>query len=80
MDAIRNSQPHNEAEYAAIATMTAILGRMASYSGQMLSWQQAIDSAIRLAPQRDAFDAAPPVVPDASGHYPVAMPGVTKCL
>ena len=33
-DAIRNDKPYNEAEYGATSTMTAILGRMATYSGQ----------------------------------------------
>lgn len=80
MDAVRNNRPHNEAEYAAMATMTAILGRMASYSGQTVTWQQAINSSLCLAPSRVALDAAPPVLPDASGRYPAAMPGVTRCL
>jgi predicted dehydrogenase len=80
VDAIRNNKPHNEAEYAAIATMTAILGRMASYSGQTVRWDEAIHSNLRLAPQAYAFDAAPPVLPDASGTYPAAVPGVSKAL
>lgn len=80
MGAIRNDKPHNETEYGAISTMTAILGRMASYSGQMVRWEQAINSNVSLAPQRYAFDAIPPVVADENGYYPVAMPGVTKVL
>ncbi|NQT52578.1 Gfo/Idh/MocA family oxidoreductase [bacterium] len=80
MDAIRNDKPHNETEHAATSTMTAILGRMASYSGQMIRWDEAIKSTVSLAPARYSFDAVPPVVPDAAGRYPVAMPGVTKVL
>ncbi len=79
-DAIRNNRPHNEAEYAALSTMTAIMGRMATYSGKMINWDDAINSSVSLAPQRYAWDAEPPVVPDASSCYPCAMPGVTKVL
>jgi predicted dehydrogenase len=80
VDAIRNDKPHNEAEYAAIATMTAILGRMASYSGQRVRWDEAIHSPLRLGPKQYAFDADPPVVPDAQGIYPSAMPGVSRAF
>ncbi len=80
MDAIRNNKPHNETDYAAMSTMTAIMGRMASYSGQVIRWGDALNSKRSLAPERYAFDAAPPVVADKNGYYPVAMPGVTKVL
>jgi len=79
-DAIRTGKPHNEAEYAAIATMTAILGRMASYSGQLVHWDEAINSPLRLAPARYALDADSPILPDANGIYPSAVPGVTRAL
>jgi len=80
IEAIRQNKPHNEVDYAAHSTMTAILGRMASYSGQEITWEAALSSAVRLAPDRYAFDAKPPVAADATGRYPVAMPGVTKVL
>src|SRR6266481_4329743 len=41
-DAIRNDKPYNEAEYGAHSTMTAIFGRMATYSGKVLEWDAAI--------------------------------------
>jgi predicted dehydrogenase len=78
MDAIRNDRPHNDVEHAAAATLVGIMGRMAAYSGQEVGWQQVIESRVRLAPERYAFDAAPPVLPDKTGRYPVPMPGVTK--
>jgi hypothetical protein len=80
MDAIRNNKPHNEAEYGAISTMTTILGRMAADSGQMITWDEGINSKLRLGPEKYAFDAPAPVVPDAKGTYPVAMPGVSKAF
>jgi len=79
-DAIRNDRPHNEAEYGAITTMTAIMGRMATYSGQVINWDDAIRSEVSLAPNRYAWDGTPSVVPGPDGLYPCAIPGATKVL
>ena len=78
--AIREGKPYNEAEYGAHSTMTAIMGRMATYSGKMMEWDEAINSEIDLSPKEYNFAAAPPVVPDAKGNYPVPVPGVTKVV
>lgn len=77
---IRAGLPINEAEYGATSTMTAILGRMATYSGQSITWEEATNSNISLAPAQYAWDATPPVVPDDSGQYPIPVPGVTKVV
>ncbi|OHB80808.1 MAG: hypothetical protein A2W31_00220 [Planctomycetes bacterium RBG_16_64_10] len=77
---IRSGNPINEAEYGAKSSMTAIYGRMATYSGKVLSWDEAIGSSICLAPQEYSFTATPPVVPDAQGNYPIAIPGVTRVV
>lgn len=69
---------YNDAENGAYSTMTAILGRMATYSGQVIDWDKAINSGINLQPKVYAWDAQPQVLPDADGCYPVAVPGVTK--
>ncbi len=75
--AIRNDQPYNEAERGAISTMTAIFGRMATYSGKMLEWEDALNSKIDLMPKTFAWDAIPPVLPNKDGLYPIAIPGKT---
>jgi predicted dehydrogenase len=79
-DAIRQNKPHNETERCAFAAMTGILGRMATESGKMITWEQALDSNVELAPGLGEYrlDFDPPVVPDETGQYPVAMPGLTK--
>ncbi len=69
-----------DAEQGAVATMTAILGRMATYSGRVVEWDEALQSNLSLMPERFAWDADPPVLPDAHGHYPVPMPGGAKAL
>ena len=58
--------------------MTAILGRMATYSGKLISWDTALASELDLMPERLAWDAEPRVKPGADGCYACAMPGVTK--
>lgn len=67
-----------DAENGAYSTMTSILGRMATYSGQVVEWNKAINSGISLQPKEYAWNAAPPVLPNEDGFYPVAVPGVTK--
>lgn len=69
-----------DAENGAKSTMTAIMGRMATYSGQIVSWEEAFNSDVDLMPERLAWDANPKVMPDEEGRYPVAVPGVTKVI
>ena len=79
-DAIRNNKPYSEAANGANSTMTAILGRMCTYSGQEIKWDDALNSPVVLRPEGYTFDSKPPVVPNEEGRYPVAMPGQTKVL
>jgi predicted dehydrogenase len=67
-----------DAENGAKSTMTSILGRMATYSGQIIDWDKAINSGISIMPSQFDFNATPPILPNAEGHYPVAIPGVTN--
>ena len=69
-----------DGKLGAIATMTAIMGRMATYSGQVVEWEEALNSELSLMPERFAWDANPPVMPDADGRYAVPAPGVTRAL
>jgi predicted dehydrogenase len=67
-----------DAENGAKATLTSILGRMATYSGQVMEWDKVLNSGLSIMPTKFAWDAEPPVKPDADGFYPIATPGVTK--
>lgn len=67
-----------DGENGAKSTMTSILGRMATYSGQVVEWDKAINSGINLQPKAYDWNAMPPVVPNEDGYYPIATPGVTK--
>jgi myo-inositol 2-dehydrogenase / D-chiro-inositol 1-dehydrogenase len=69
-----------DAENAAKSTMTAILGRYATYSGNVVKWDDAIKSDINLMPDTLAWDANPKILPDGNGIYPYAIPGQTKVV
>ena len=75
---IRNGGVINNAEYGAKTTLTAIMGRMATYTGKEITWEQALNSNHILVPDDLDWDSTPPVIPDENGKYPVPIPGVTK--
>ncbi len=77
---IRSGSPINEAENGAYSTMTAILGRMCTYSGQELSWEQCLASTITYMPETFAWDAPMPSMPDDQGMYKIPLPGITKVV
>lgn len=69
-----------DAENGAKSTMTSILGRYATYSGKVVTWDEALQSNIDLMPERLAWDAMPKLLPNADGFYPHAIPGKTKVI
>jgi predicted dehydrogenase len=80
VDAIRNGTPLNDGYHGAKSSMTAVMGRMATYSGAEVTWEQAINSKLELAPGLAAYtlSSAAPVAADEGGDYPIAVPGATK--
>lgn len=68
---IRSGKPINNGEYMAKSTLLAIMGRMAAYTGQQITWDAALNSKEDLSPPRYDWDVK---LPDP----PVAEPGVTK--
>lgn len=69
-----------DGEYGAISTFTGIIGRLATYSGKVLKWDEALASDISLMPDQFSWDALPKVLPDENGLYPYAQPGKTKVI
>jgi predicted dehydrogenase len=68
--AIRTGKPVNQGDYVARSTMIAIMGRMADYTGQRVTWQQALNSKHDLSPAK--YEWGPLPTPE------VAIPGKTK--
>ena len=77
---IRAGKPINNGSYMVTSTMLVVMGRMACYSGQAITWDEAMKSPLNVGPSRYAFDADPPIRPDKDGRYPIAIPGVGKPL
>jgi len=65
---IRQGKPVNNGEYMALSTLLAIMGRMATYTGQRVTWDEAIQATEDLSPASYDWDASPP---DAK----IAIPG-----
>ncbi|MGQ9606128.1 MAG: Gfo/Idh/MocA family protein [Thermogutta sp.] len=81
VEAIRKDLPYNETERCAKSCLTAILGRMAIESGQEVTFEDALNSDLVLAPDLDrltSLDDPAPVQADDQGRYPIALPGFTK--
>lgn len=49
--AIRTNQPINEAENIAVSNMTAIMGRISAYTGKEVTWEEMMNSDLRLGPK-----------------------------
>lgn len=79
-ESIRNGDVISDTENGAKSTMSAILGRMATYSGKMITWDEAMKSDLPLVPEIMDWNSTPPTLPDADGKYAIPTPGVTKVI
>ncbi len=74
---IRNNGVISDTENGAKSTMTAIMGRMATYSGKVINWDEAMTSDLELMPKEVTWESTPPTLPKEDGHYPIPTPGKT---
>lgn len=70
---IRNGKPMNDGEWMAQSTMLGIMARMVAYTGQTITYDEALNSHEKLGPDEinDSTEFADP---------PVAQPGITKFI
>jgi predicted dehydrogenase len=78
VQSIRRNDKHHEGWYGATSSFTGVLGRMATYSGQLVNWDDAVAKGPSEMPEKLDLAAQPRVLPDAKGNYAAAIPGVTK--
>ncbi|MCC6731059.1 MAG: Gfo/Idh/MocA family oxidoreductase [Chthonomonadales bacterium] len=71
VNSIRAGKPLNEARAVAESTLSAIMGRMAAYTGQVVTWDEALNSKESLMPAVDDLKRV-------LGVPPVAVPGKTQ--
>ena len=68
---IRKGQPINDGKWMATSTMLAMMGRMAAYTGQQITWEQALNSQEAIFPAELDWKGSLAV-------RPMPMPGKTK--
>jgi len=70
---IRNGKPMNDGHWMAQSTMMGLMGRMAAYSGQEITWEQAMNSKEKLVPDNLEWNMKLEIAP-------MAMPGATRIV
>lgn len=70
---VRKNQPLNDGKRMATSTMLALMGRMAAYTGQQVTWDQALNSQEKLFPEKLDWNGRLEV-------RPRAQPGITKLV
>lgn len=73
MSAIRRGQTVNDGKRMAYSTLVAMMGRMAAYTGQEITWEQALNSQERIFPEKLDWNGSLAVPP-------LPLPGKTKFL
>jgi hypothetical protein len=78
--AIRNNTPYNEVERGVKASLVTSMGRMAAHTGQIVTYDDILNSDHEFAPGLDkiTLESPAPLLANADGKYPVPMPGITK--
>lgn len=79
-NAVANGPYINNTEYGAKSTLTTIIGRMATHSGQPVKLEEALASQLSWVPDNLKWDSKMPDMPDANGNYEVPVPGKTRVI
>ena len=79
LDAIRQDKPHNEARRAGEAEVAALMGRAATHTGQLVTWDQTLNSDFKFVEDIDrmTFDTPAPIKAGPNGIYAPPQPGIT---
>jgi myo-inositol 2-dehydrogenase/D-chiro-inositol 1-dehydrogenase len=68
---IRRGKPINDGTRMAHTTLMTLMGRMAAYTGEEITWEQALQSQEQLVPEKLDWNTKPPATP-------LAIPGITR--
>ena len=80
VDAIRKNKPHNEARRAAEADIAALMGRVATHTGQYVTWEKTLNCDFQFVKDIDgmSFDTPAPIHAGPDGTYSAPQPGISK--
>jgi predicted dehydrogenase len=76
-DSIRSGKPINNGKYMVNSTVLALLGQFVCHTGKQLTWEDALNSQQEVTLDRYGWDVKPPLEPNESGAYDIAVPGMT---
>ncbi|HID78399.1 MAG TPA: Gfo/Idh/MocA family oxidoreductase [Planctomycetaceae bacterium] len=78
LDSVRTGRPLQQGKILAHCAMACVLGQLAVFTGQRLTWEEVAGSGFAFLPVDEiTWDTEPPVKPGANGLYPVPVPGKT---
>ncbi len=82
VEAIKSGNPINSGSYMVPATMIGVMGQIACYTGQPITYAETSQADVEFGPSPDTsnFETPPPSLPDATGNYPLPIPGLTEYL
>ena len=78
IDSIKNDKPHNEVERGTQASLVTSMGRMAAHTGQVITYDDMLNSDHVFAPGLEdlTLDSPSPLPADENGLYPIPQPGL----
>ncbi len=79
---IRSGNLINDGHTMIDSTYMAVMGQIACYTGTPVTWEQMMAADFEFEPKiaNVRLDMEAPTKPDATGNYPLPVPGITKLL
>ena len=81
VNAIRKDKLHNEVKRGAEASLVTSMGRMAAHTGQVITFDDILNSTHEFAPTVDKLTATSPAplqISKTTGRYPMPQPGLLR--
>ena len=80
IESIRKDRAHNEIKRAVYSDLTSLMGRAACHTGQMVTWDEIMESRFQFCEYLDdlSYDSPAPVKADLNGRFPFPIPGQWK--
>jgi predicted dehydrogenase len=80
VEAVRDNKPYNEVHRGVKTSLVTSMGRMAAHTGQIITYDQILNSKHEFGPTVDklTYDGPAPLMPNAKGEYPKPQPGKYK--